>query len=74
MQTVLFSMTVAFWMDLAFVWENKYDLWLFCEHLRVQAQTGYDPMEDDAKPYARQIVLLVRSFEKITRVLVDLDN
>jgi hypothetical protein len=49
MQTVLFSLNVAFWTDLAFVWENKYDLGLFCEHLRVQAQTGYEPMEEEAK-------------------------
>jgi hypothetical protein len=42
--------------------------------LRLQAQTGYEPMEKEAKPFARQIVLLVRCFEKIVKVLVDLDN
>ncbi len=67
-------MNVAFWMDLAFVWENKYDLCLFHSHLKLQAQTGYEPMEEESRPFVRQIVLLVRCFEKIVKVLVDLDN
>jgi hypothetical protein len=42
--------------------------------LKLQAQTGYEPVEAEAKPFVQQISLLVRCFEKIAKFLLDIDN